>query len=92
MRRIRESAANSLHAAGIATLTSTHHLCNEDSRRWHQAFGFVDVYDQMYIRLKYAWYRNEIWRREKLGLTEGLDALAEERDCWYAQLDEMWRH
>lgn len=46
----------------------------------------------MYIRLKYAWYRNEIWRREKLGLTEGLDALAAERDCWYAQLDEMWRH
>jgi hypothetical protein len=46
----------------------------------------------MYIRLKYAWYRNEIWRREKLGLTKGLDALAAERDCWYAQLDEMWRH
>jgi GNAT superfamily N-acetyltransferase len=86
------TAVNSLHATGIATLTSTYHICNEDSRRWHHAFGFVDVYDQMYIRLKYAWYRNEIWRREKLGLTKGLDALAAERDCWYAQLDEMWRH
>jgi GNAT superfamily N-acetyltransferase len=76
------TAVNDLHAAGIATLTSTYHICNEDSRRWHHAFGFVDVYDQMYIRLKYAWYRNEIWRREKLGLMEGLDALVAKRDYW----------
>jgi len=44
--------------------------------------GFVDVYDQMYIRLKYAWYRNEIWRREQMGLMEGLDALVAKRDYW----------
>lgn len=86
------TAVNTLHAAGIVTLTSTYHICNDTSRYWHHAFGFVDVYDQMYIRLKYVWYRNEIWRREKLGLTEGLDALTAERDRWYAQLDEMWRH
>ncbi len=86
------TAVNSLHAAGIATLTSTYHICNDTSRRWHHAFGFVDVYDQMYIRLKYAWYRSEIWRREKLGLMEELDVLAAERDWWYAQLDEMWRY
>lgn len=86
------TAVNSLYQARVETLISTYHICNEDSRRWHHAFGFVDVYDQMYIRLKYAWYRNEIWRREKLGLTEGLDALVEERDRWYAQLDEMWRY
>lgn len=86
------TAVNSLHASGIISLTSTYHICNDTSRCWHHAFGFVDVYDQMYIRLKYAWYRNEIWRREKLGLTEWLAALAAERDCWYAQLDQMWRY
>lgn len=86
------TAVNSLHQAGVETLTSTYHICNEDSRRWHHAFGFEDVHDQMYIRLKYSWYRNEIWRREKLGLAAGLDELKQERDRWCSQLDEQWRY
>lgn len=77
------AAVNSLYQAGTETLTSTYHICNEASRRWHHAFGFVDVYDQMYIRLKYAWYRNEIWRREKLGLLDGLDVLKQEGERWH---------
>ncbi|SEA67292.1 Acetyltransferase (GNAT) family protein [Thiothrix caldifontis] len=82
------TAVNQLSVLGVETLSSVYHICNESSRDWHHRFGFVDVYDQMYIRLKYAWYRNEVWRRDKLGLFDGLDALKAERDFWLAQLDE----
>jgi hypothetical protein len=82
---------NHLAVLGVETLSSAYHICNESSREWHHRFGFVDVYDQMYIRLKYAWYRNEIWRRGKLGLLNGLDALKVEQDFWQAQLDEKKR-
>jgi GNAT superfamily N-acetyltransferase len=85
------TAVNHLAVLGVETLSSAYHICNESSRNWHHLFGFMDVYDQMYIRLKYAWYRNEVWRRDKLGLFDGLDALKAERDFWLAQLDERNR-
>jgi hypothetical protein len=37
--------------------------------------------------LKAGWYRDEIWRREKLGMTEQLEEFAIEKDRW-AQLAE----
>ncbi|MBO0614551.1 MAG: hypothetical protein RL122_2447 [Pseudomonadota bacterium] len=86
------SVVNHLAVMGVETLSSAYHICNDSSRHWHHLFGFVDVYDQMYIRLKYAWYRNEVWRRDKLGLVDGLDALKAERDFWLAQLDESARY
>ncbi len=85
------TAVNQLSVLGVETFSSAYHICNESSRDWHHRFDFVDVYDQMYIRLKYAWYRNEVWRRDKLGLFDGLDALKAERDFWLAQLDERSR-
>ncbi len=85
------TAVNHLAVLGVETLISAYHICNESSRNWHHRFDFVDVYDQMYIRLKYAWYRNEVWRRDKLGLVDGLDALKAERAFWLAQLDEKKR-
>jgi GNAT superfamily N-acetyltransferase len=73
--------------SGFPTLSSRYHICNEPSRRWHHRHGFEDEYDCYYARLKVGWYDMEIWRREQLGLTAGLDDLRRERDRWAAQVD-----
>lgn len=75
-----------LHKMGVCELYSLYHICNEVSRQWHQKFGFKEEYDELFIRLKYAWYREEIWRLEKLGLTENLPELIQQKDYWAAQL------
>lgn len=80
-------ASNQLHAAGIKELTSSYHICNEASQQWHQAIGFIDSYDDYYLRLKYAHLRNEVIRREKLALMDGMAALIAERDDWLARLN-----
>jgi len=79
---------NQLFAANINTLTSTYHACNQASQLWHQAMGFVDSYDDYYLRLKYGHLRNEAARREKLGSMEGFPELLAERDYWHARLKE----
>jgi hypothetical protein len=79
---------NCLLESDFQELFSTYHICNEESRQWHHQFGFQDVYDRFYIRLKVAWYNNEIWRREQLGLLEGIDILMKERDEWQSQVAE----
>ncbi|MBE9028236.1 GNAT family N-acetyltransferase [filamentous cyanobacterium LEGE 11480] len=76
-----------LLAAGFQTLDSAYHICNEPSQRWHHRYGFEDVTDWYYARLKVGWYRSEIARRKKLGLTEGLDVLRQECDHWATQVD-----
>jgi GNAT superfamily N-acetyltransferase len=73
--------------SGFPTLSSSYHICNKPSQRWHHRHGFEDEYDWYYARLKVGWYEMEIWRREKLGLTEGLDDLRRECDRWAAQVD-----
>jgi GNAT superfamily N-acetyltransferase len=75
-----------LIAANLPCLTSTYHICNKKSQLWHHRQGFQDVYDAHYVRLKVRWYDNEIWRREKLGLSEGLDVFRQERTHWEAQV------
>jgi GNAT superfamily N-acetyltransferase len=79
---------NTLLKSNFQELFSTYHICNEESRQWHHRFGFQDVYDRFYIRLKVAWYNNEISRREQLGLLEGIDVLMRERDEWQSQVAE----
>jgi GNAT superfamily N-acetyltransferase len=82
---------NALIESNFQALFSTYHICNEESRLWHHRFGFQDIYDSYYIRLKLAWLNQEIWRREQLGLCEGLDVLIQERDEWQSQFDpEDW--
>jgi GNAT superfamily N-acetyltransferase len=76
-----------LIAAGFPTLSSAYHVCNEPSRLWHHRHGFEDEPDWYYARMKVGWYDLEIWRREKLGLMDGLDDLRGERDRWAAQVD-----
>jgi GNAT superfamily N-acetyltransferase len=81
-------AIDRLIEADFQTLTSRYHICNEDSRLWHHHHGFKDEYDWYYIKLKISWYRSEIWRREQLQLTDGLEELQRECDRWEAQLPE----
>jgi GNAT superfamily N-acetyltransferase len=82
---------NALIEANFQALLSTYHICNEESRLWHHRFGFQDNYDPYYIRFKLAWLTQEIWRREQLGLSQGLDVLIQERDKWQSQFDpETW--
>lgn len=64
---------------------------NQASQDWHHAFGFEDVYDQYFIRMKYGWYRREIHRLKALGVTGNLAALQQECDCWYKLLEDDWK-
>jgi GNAT superfamily N-acetyltransferase len=79
---------NHLLESDFQELLSAYHICNDQSCQWHHRFGFQDIYDRFYIRLKVAWYNNEIWRREQLGLLEGIDVLMRERDEWQSKVAE----
>jgi len=83
---------NCLIESNLQELFSTYHICNQESRLWHHKFGFRDIYDPYYIRLKFSWLNQEIWRMETLGLAEGVDDLIEERDEWESQLDPEDRY
>jgi GNAT superfamily N-acetyltransferase len=84
-------AVNQLYEDGIEELYSNYHICNDDSRKWHHAFGFEDIYDQFYIRLKYAWCKQEIRRYQQLGREDQVKVLTTERDYWHAQIkDDRW--
>lgn len=76
-------AANALYKNGVRELYCDRHICNECSHDWQRQYGFQDILDPFYCRLKYSWYRNEIWRREKLGQIEDLELLQIERDRWH---------
>lgn len=76
------SAIDSLYAEGVKDLWSGYHICNDCSRAWHQQLGFQDRPDYFYCRLKAAWYRDRIWRLEKLGAIEQIEELRTEKDRW----------
>ena len=80
-------AIDRLIKSGFKTLTSTYHVCNEPSRLWHHGHGFVDQYDGYYARLKVSWYQSEIFRRETLGLTDGLEEMKQACERWASQTD-----
>ena len=86
------SVAKILYDQGLQTLYSAYHICNEGSRNWQHSFGFVEILDPFYCRLKYAWYSHEIWRRERLGINEDVSELETEKDRWYSQLTDDWRY
>ena len=77
-------AIDRLIALGFQTLTSRYHVCNEPSRHWHHRHGFEDEYDRYYIQMKIGWCRSEIWRREKLGLVDEVEAMKQEWERWKA--------
>jgi GNAT superfamily N-acetyltransferase len=80
-------AIDHLVESGFQTLTSAYHIVNEPSRLWHHRQGFEDRYDWYYAQLKVSWYHSEMRRRERLGLTDGLDELQRECDRWAAQAE-----
>lgn len=86
------TAANELLSSGTRTIVSRYHVCNEVSRRWHTKFGFKEVPDQFYIRMKYSWYKNEVWRHKKLGITAKLEELQKQSEYWFEQLDDLLRY
>lgn len=86
------AAANELLTSGTGKIVSRYHVCNERSREWHTKFGFKELPDQAYIRMKYAWYKHEVWRNEKLGTSVNLKELEKQRDYWFGQLDDGFRY
>jgi GNAT superfamily N-acetyltransferase len=84
-------AANALHKNGVGELYCDRHICNDHSHDWQRQYGFQEIPDPFYCRLKYSWYRNEIWRREKLGQTEDLESLQIARDRWHDLLENDWK-
>ena len=87
------SAINSLYADEVKDLRSGYHICNDQSRAWHRSLGFKEIPDYFYCRLKAAWYRDRIWRQEKLGAVEQLEELRTEKDRWeqLGQELEPWK-
>ena len=87
--QIVASAIDSLCADGVREIRSGYHICNEVSRAWHHSLGFVEIPDFLLCRLKAAWYRDKIWRGEKLGVPEQLDEFATEQDRWTQLAEEL---
>ena len=80
------TVVNDLARQGVEELFSDYHLCNDRSRDWHHSFGFEDVYDSCYARLKCSWLRREIWRLETLGVRSEIDRLRVELEEWEVRL------
>jgi len=85
------TALNRLHRSGGETLASRYVLGNEESRAWHQRFGFVEETDLLLVRLYYRHAQHELRRRQQLGdLTEkDRTALTAECDRWKARVEEV---
>lgn len=86
------TAANELLTSGTTKIVSRYHVCNEGSREWHTKVGFIELPDQFYIRMKYSWYKHEVWRNENLGTVTNLEGLRKQRDYWCGQLDDGFRY
>jgi GNAT superfamily N-acetyltransferase len=82
-------AIDSLYADGVRDLRSGYHICNDRSRAWHHSLGFEDVPEYFHCKLKAAWYRHEIWRREQLGKIERIEELRTEKDRWDRLVQEL---
>jgi GNAT superfamily N-acetyltransferase len=83
------SAIDRLYADGVREILSSYHICNDSSRAWHSSLGFQEIPDYLYSRFKAAWYRNEIWRREKLAITDGLEKLRAKKAHWELLSQEL---
>lgn len=82
------TAMNALHADGQSILKSRYMLGNEESRQWHQHFGFVEEMDLYLVRHYYAHALHEWERHEQLGDLPAaeLAQLQADRDAWYARV------
>jgi RimJ/RimL family protein N-acetyltransferase len=85
------AGSHDLYRAGVETLESRYLLGNEESRAWHQQFGFTEEADLMLARAYYHHAKHELWRREKIGglLDEERERLVAERDRRHARVEEL---
>ncbi|MEL6900355.1 MAG: GNAT family N-acetyltransferase [Cyanobacteria bacterium J06606_4] len=74
---------------GYDQITSRYHICNHQSRQFYHKLGFQDVHDRYYLCTYTGWLRNEILRRERLKMFDGLDAMKQEQEQLQAKLDAM---
>lgn len=84
---------NELHTAGETRLTSQYHIGNDESRLWHQRFGFIEEPDLKRARLYRMCARHELWRREQIGdlTSEEHARLKSECEFWEKQVEELER-
>lgn len=60
------AAMNELDLLGVKTLESAYVMGNEESRAWHQGFGFVEEPDLITARLYYRHAQHELKRNDAL--------------------------
>lgn len=72
-------SVRALRQQSYSQLTSRYHICNHHSREFYHRLGFQDVYDRYYLRIYTGWLRNEIHRREGLGMLSGLEKMKQEQ-------------
>lgn len=82
---------NQLHRAGATRLASKYHIGNDESRAWHQHFGFVEEPDLTRARLYQMCARHELWRGEELGNLPAAERarLAAACEFWERQVEEL---
>ena len=66
---------NDLNKTREKYLWSEHHICNEKSAEWYKNFGFVEVTDIMTAKFRLNYYRQQVYRSEKLHEVEKLKTL-----------------
>jgi GNAT superfamily N-acetyltransferase len=83
--------SNELFQLGIPTLGSRYLLGNEESRLWHQRFGFEEREDFMLARRYYHHYALELGRREKIGDLDNAEreALLSEIARWKSRVEAV---
>jgi RimJ/RimL family protein N-acetyltransferase len=88
---LTSATINELYNVGVKTLKSRYFLGNNESRAWHQKFGFVEEPDLFLARLYYHQAKHELWQREKIGnLTEiKREALLSKIDQWQTRVDDL---
>lgn len=72
-------SVRALRQQGYSQLTSRYHICNHQSREFYHRLGFEDVCDRYYLRIYISWLRNEIYRRESLGMLDEIEEMKQER-------------
>lgn len=58
---------NELDAMSEKIFWSEYHICNLQSRTWHEKFGFAEVTDILTAKLRRNHRRRAFWRSEQLG-------------------------
>ena len=81
------TAMNALFESGETVLNSAFDLANENSRVWHEKFGFVELPDLMLAQSRATAAGHELWRREKIGNLTEQERVALENECAMRESD-----